>query len=359
MYNCSKLHIASGILFFFFFLLIDCKQLRRNAVAGVPFQIVRNLEVLYFANKHRCRVLTNSVISAEGCRESFGNIYNHHAFVCGGENLHPLWSCRAKGSGVVSPGHTAACSEQGHGTGVKKWPEGLRWEMQSLLRPAGLFRTRLAHAAGRALCWGINTASLPLQPGEDGDVDPELSEVQSPVPCWLSGTATSAGAGAVGSWALLPKRAGLIPPSVCSGDGQSGHHSQGTPPQIPPRPPGDRRDLGFGSGLMLQPVPAVPCVAGRMQVLHSASAVQQLLVCPSRRWRSSSSSNCPWCHGGFGKRCLWVWDGMRLFCLWGPAPSSAQGCSRGSLAVMIPKACLLFHKIPLREMSLRLGLWSC
>lgn len=94
MYNCWKLHTASGILnFFFFFLVIDYKQLRRNAVAEllwVPFQTVRNLEILYFANKHRCCVLTNSLISADRCRESFGNIYNHHAFVCGGENLHLL-----------------------------------------------------------------------------------------------------------------------------------------------------------------------------------------------------------------------------------------------------------------------------
>lgn len=93
MYNCWKLHTASGILNFFFFLVIDYKQLRRNAVAEllwVPFQTVRNLEILYFANKHRCCVLTNSLISADRCRESFGNIYNHHAFVCGGENLHLL-----------------------------------------------------------------------------------------------------------------------------------------------------------------------------------------------------------------------------------------------------------------------------
>lgn len=93
MYNCCKLHIARGILNFFFSLLIDCKQLRGNAVAEllwVSFQIVRNLEILYFANKHRRCVLTNSVISADGCRESFGNVYNHHAFVCGGENLHLL-----------------------------------------------------------------------------------------------------------------------------------------------------------------------------------------------------------------------------------------------------------------------------
>lgn len=110
-----------------------------------------------------------------------------------------------------------------------------------------------------------------------------------PIPWWLSGRGQGdqqkLGLGAaLGSWASLPSKTAQANSSLFTvGRGNRGINPRGLSPQILPCPPGDRRDLVFGSVLMLQPVAAVPCVAGRMQVLHRGSALHQLLFCPSRR----------------------------------------------------------------------------
>lgn len=172
-------------------------------------------------------------------------------------------------------------------------------EIKSLLCPAGLFRTRLGNCGGVGAVPGDGHLLPSLcSRGKMEMLIPSFQRYKSPIPRWLLGgdrdISTDSGQRAAGLHypAQQPQ---LIPLSVYTGEGESGHRSQGTwespnflSPQILPRPPEDGRDLVFGSVLMCGRKDAGPAgeISGASPfVLPRQKVTLLFLQFPLKSWR--------------------------------------------------------------------------
>lgn len=178
---------------------------------------------------------------------------------------------------------------------------------------------------------------------------PSFQRYKSPIPRWLWGgdrdISTDSGQRAAGLHypAQQPQ---LIPLSVYTGEGESGHRSQGTwespnflSPQILPRPPGDGRDLVFGSVLMCGRKDAGPAgeISGASPfVLPRQKVTLLFLQFPLKSWRVLGRGTC-----GFGMKQGCSAPGVLLPVVPRAVPGAEFGCD-------YPKVCLLLHDMPLR-----------
>lgn len=204
-------------------------------------------------------------------------------------------------------------------------------EIKSLLCPAGLFRTRLGNCGGVGAVPGDGHLLPSLcSRGKMEMLIPSFQRYKSPIPRWLLGR----GQGhqhrqrAAGSWASLPSPAAPANSSLCL------HWGGGIGASLP-------GDLGVPK-FFVSPNSSTPSRGReRFGVWLRVDVWQE--GCRSCRGDQRCITFCfapaegdtplppipPEVMASFGKRYLWVWDEARLFCPWGPAPSSAQGGSRG------------------------------